>query len=44
MPQIIWTLTSSNYFCKPLMYGDLKTRDDQLVHCEYTHENADHDL
>lgn len=45
MPQIIIrTVTSSNYFCIPLTYGDLKTRDDQLVHCEYMHENADHDL
>ena len=44
MPQIIRTLTSSNYFCIPLTYGDLKTRDDRLVHCEYMHENADHDL
>ena len=44
MPQIIRTVTSSNYFCIPLTYGDLKTRDDRLVHCEYMHENADHDL
>ena len=44
VPHIIRTVTSSNYFCIPLTYGDLKTRDDQLVHCEYTHENADHDL
>ena len=44
MPQMIRTLTSSNYFCIPLTYGDLKTRDDRLVHCEYMHENADHDL
>ena len=44
MPQIIKDTHFTNYFCIPLTYGDLKTRDDRLVHCEYMHENADHDL